>query len=144
DFESGKRIDMQLTQAVPNILRQNAMSTNELMPILGQLAILSPQAARTTLANLITQELYAGDQMILLAGRRGGDAAAQDLARTLLRLGANESLIASELAENVEDMALLAQADSLGRVFRAMAAAAAVESSLVPTFNLTAGAFNRG
>lgn len=144
DLESAKRIEMSLDKSIPSLLRANPMSSSDLLPLLGQLSLLSPGAARATLANVIQQELYAGDSRILVEGKKGRDAAAADLARTLVRLGANESAIASEMAENVEDMALLAQADSLARIFRALSAAATMDASLVPTFNLSAGALNRG
>ena len=41
-------------------------------------------------------------------------------------------------------MAVLSQGRALSEIFPALGAAASVEKSLVPTFNLTAGAFNQG
>lgn len=144
DLESARRTEMLLARTMPEVLRQNPLGSTELLPILGQLALLSPKAGKSALATLIEQELYAGDQMLRAGGARSAEAVASDLARTLVRLGAAESGIAAEVAESIEEKALLTQADSLGKIFRALGAAATVEASLVPTFNLTAGALNRG
>lgn len=143
-LESSKKLDVALKDTIPPLMRVNPLSTSEMLPILGQLSILSPSAARFTLSKVIEQELYAGDKLLETSSGKGKAIAAGSLAATLVRLGAGEGLIANEMAESVEDMALLSQADSLARYFRALAAAASVEASLVPTFNLTAGALNRG
>ncbi len=143
-LESSKKLDLALKEMVPPLMRQNPLSTTEMLPLLGQLSLLSPSSARFALAKVIEQELYAGDGLLQASTGKGKAIAAGSLAATLVRLGAGESLIANEMAESVEDMALLAQADSLARYFRALSAAASVEASLVPTFNLTAGALNRG
>lgn len=142
DADSLKRTDIVLGNSVPALLRMNPMTSQDLLPLLGQFAVLSPRAARSTLANIIQQELYSGDNLIQASP--GSDVAARDLASTLMKLGAYEPSIASELAESIEDMALMSQADSLAQMFRALSAAATVEASLVPTFNLSASAINRG
>jgi len=144
DLESGKRTEMALAQSLPGLLRQNPLGTSEMLPLIGQLALLSPEASRTALVSVIQQELYAGDLRLSSSDVRGKDAVAADLAKTLVKLGAGEAAIAYEMAEGVEDMALLVQADSLVRFFRGLSAAAAMDSALVPTFNLSAGAFARG
>ena len=144
DLESSKRLDTALSTTIPALLRENPLGSKEILPILGQLTLLSPGAAKSTLANLIEQELAAGDENLSGTNRASRDAAAADLAKTLVRLGASEEAIATELAASIEDKAVLVQADGLGKIFRAMAAAATVDASLVPTFNLSAGALNRG
>lgn len=144
DSDSLKRTDVVLGNSVPGLLRMNPMTSQDLLPLLGQFAVLSPRAAKTTLATIIRQELYSGDNLIQSAQGAGADAAARDLASTLVKLGAYEPTIASELAESIEDMALMSQADSLAQIFRALSAAASVDASLVPTFNLSASAINRG
>jgi hypothetical protein len=53
-------------------------------------------------------------------------------------------VIAGELAEATEEMALSAQVDSLGKILSALAEAARAESGLVPTFQLTVGATRSG
>lgn len=143
-LESGKRLDASLQGSLPGIMRSNPLSATEMLPIVGQLAILSPSTARFAMGQLIKKELEVGDQLIQSGGARGRQVGAVTLAQTLVRLGATEGVIASEMAQGVEEMALLAQADSLAKYFRALASAASVEAALVPTFNLTAGAFNRG
>ena len=144
DLESAKRMERTLAKTIPGLLRVNPLSSSEMLPLLGQLALLSPSAAKGTLAAVIEQELYAGDQRLIAEGQNGAEVVATDIARTLVRLGANESAIASEMAEGIEEMALVAQADSLASIFRALSAAATIDASLVPTFNLSAGAMNRG
>lgn len=144
DLESGKRIEESIARATPGLLRDNPLSANEMLPILGQLSILSPPAGQMALVSIIKQEIFAGDARLQQAGARGRDLASLDLAKTLVRLGATEGVIASRIAEDIEDDALLVQAESLVKFFRGLSAAASVEPALVPTFNLSAGAFNRG
>jgi hypothetical protein len=143
DLESSTRLESSLARTIPNLLRENPLGPNELLPIMGQLALLSPKAARAALTNLIQQEVFAGDQRILLEDSKGKLTASAELARTLVRLGAAESLIASDIASSVEEMTVLRRSDSLARFLRGLGAAANVEASLVPTFNLSAGAVSR-
>ena len=142
--DGNKRLDIALRRAVPNMMLGAPMGTNELLPIVGQLALISPTASRFTLGQVIKNELILGDDILQMSDSSGRQASAINLAQTLIRLGASESLIASEMAASAEEMAVLAQADSLAKYLRALSAAASVEASLVPTFNLTAGALNRG
>lgn len=144
DFEGAKRTDAALARLAPQLLRENPVSASELFPLIGQFSLLSPKAGLSALAKAITLELYTGDQMLYLAQGKNTESVASALAKTLMQMGATESVVATELAESVEDMALQAQADSLAKIFRALAAAANVEAALVPTFNLSAVALNRG
>lgn len=143
-LESSKRLDVMLRKIIPGWVTQKPLTSKEMLPILGQVALLSPSGGRFLLGKVIEQELLAGDDLLAVNKGQVNEAVATNLARTLVRLGAAEGAIASEMAESVEEMALIAQADSLGKYFRALAAAASVEAALVPTFNLSAGAFNRG
>jgi hypothetical protein len=138
-LEGTRQLEATLLNTVPSTLREHPMNTAELLPIVGQLSLLSPQASRVILTNVIEQELVAADD--LLTNKSSGP---KDIAKTMLRMGANEPLIASELAVNIEEKAFLAQAESLAKIFRSLAQAAQVEGALVPTFNLSASALNRG
>jgi hypothetical protein len=51
--------------------------------------------------------------------------------------------MASQIAESVGNMALLAEADSLGKLLPALATIATAQSGLIPTFNLSAAAVSR-
>ena len=133
-----------LRNAVPPFLRSDTSSAKELLPLLGQLALLSPTAARFTLAEIQQRELAIGDTRLSQSPPSVREKVAKELALSLVNLGADKRELASEFASSVEELALLAQADSLARLFRALSAAAAVESGLVTTLNLSAGAFNRG
>lgn len=144
DGDSLKRTEIILAKSVPEILRADPMTTQELYPLLGQFAILSPEAARATLATMIRQELSNSDKLLREANNITSNTIARDLASTLMKFGANEPRIASQLAESVEDLALMSQADSLAQYFRALARATSLESSLASTFNLSASALNRG
>lgn len=144
DLESARYMEASLARTIPGLLRSNPLGSSELLPILGQLTILSPEAARSALTNLIRQEIYAGQQRLSSADRRSQDLIAAELARTLVKLGANESILATKLADDVEEMALLAESSSLGDFFRGLSAAASADPSLVPTLNVSAGAFSRG
>ena len=96
------------------------------------------------MANLIEQELYQGDTQLQQLSGSDKEGVANDLARMVMTLGGTQPAIVSEISESVEDMALLSQADSLGKIFRSLSAVSVAEPSLSPTFNTTAGAFNRG
>lgn len=63
-LESSKKLDLALKEMIPPLMHQNPLSTTEMLPLLGQLALLSPSGARFTLAKVIEQELYAGDGLL--------------------------------------------------------------------------------
>lgn len=144
DLESARIQERSLANSVGTLLRTSNYSSAELLPIMGQLAILSPAAGRSALANIMQRELAAADRRMQEDGLKARDGIAIDIAKTLLKLGAGEGVMAAKLSEELEEQAVMAQADSLTRSFRALAAAANVEASLVPTFNLAAGGLTRG
>lgn len=144
DLESARYMEASLARTIPGLLRTNPLGSSDLLPMLGQLAVLSPDAARSALTNVIRQEIYAGNQRLKSADRRGQELIASELAKTLVKLGANESILATRLADDVEEMAMLAESASLGDFFGGLAAAASADASLVPTLNVSAGAFSRG
>ncbi len=144
DLESARQQERTLANTAPAILRTSSLSSSELLPIVGQLSILSPTAGRAALANVMQKELAAADRRMQEDGLKSRDGVALDIAKTMIKLGAAEGVMAAKLAEELEEQAVLAQADSLTRSFRALAAAANVEGSLIPTFNLAAGALSRG
>jgi len=141
-----RRLDLTLSKSVPEALRQNPLSSKELLPLTGQLALLSPTAARASLINLIQQELYVAEPMIGNAAEAKGpkNTALNTLAKNLVRMGATEELIAAEMSQTIEEMAVLAQADSLAKMLKGLALATNVQPELAPTFNLSAEAFSRG
>ena len=141
DLDGVRRTEKQLAEKIPALLRDNPMTGSEMLNWLGQLALLSQPAARIVLANMIQQELVSGNRQLASSD---GKAQAEDLASTLVRMGAAESLIASELAESISEMAVLSQGRALSELFPALGAAASVDKRLVPTFNLTAAALNGG
>ncbi len=143
-LENSRRVEILLGQSIPNQLRINPLGSSELLPLIGQLSLLSPKAARAAMANLIEQELYQGDTQLQQLSGSDKEGVANDLARMVMTLGGTQPAIVSEISESVEDMALLSQADSLGKIFRSLSAVSVAEPSLSPTFNTTAGAFNRG
>src|SRR5690606_31599292 len=118
--------------------------SSEMLPLLGQLSLLSPTAARTTLTTLIRQEAENADAKLAQAKADLKPAIAADLAVSLLRMGVLDPVVASDLSGAVEELALTVQADSLGKFFRGLAAAAAADAALAPTFNQSATALNRG
>lgn len=144
DLELNSRLDKTLEQNLPIWMRQSPLSTQEMLPIIGQLALLSPRSARLGITNVIQQEIFAGDARIQQESRNEKLAASMALAKTLVKLGLSEGLIADDAAKGAAKMAELTMADSLARYFRGLAAAASVEPSLVPAFNLSAGAVNTG
>ena len=144
NLEKLKEVDNQLASSIPATLREYPLSPKESLPILGQLAVLSPDGARAALANMIDQELITGDIGLERVRLADQPELAQDLGKELLKMGANTNVMASQVADSVEDMALLAQADSLGKLLPALAMVATAQSGLVPTFNLSAAAVNRG
>lgn len=137
-------LDQILGKTIPAALGDNPLTSAELLPLLGQLSILSPTAARVTLSTLIRQEAQVADSKIASAKPGLKPAVSTDLAVSLLRMGILDPVVASDLGEAVEEMALTVQADSLGKFFRGLAAAATADATLAPTFNLSATALNRG
>lgn len=137
-------VDQTLGRIIPPLLSENPLSSAEMLPLLGQLSILSPTAARSTLTTLIRQETEAADRKLASASPSLKPAIAGDLAISLLKMGILDPVVASDLSESVEDLALTVQADSLGKFFRGLAAAVTADTSLAPAFNLSATALNRG
>lgn len=142
-FQSLEQTSQTLLRTVPIVLKEHPSSNEELLPILGQVAVLSQPAARKVLAEMIQKELVSGDGL-MRSNPKGKSGFAAELAKTLLTYGANNPVIASELAESTEEMALSSQVDSLGKILNALAEAARAESGLVSTFQLTVGATRRG
>lgn len=143
-LENARRVELMLGSSIPNTLRMNPLGSTELLPLIGQLSLLSPKGARAAMANLIEQEIYQGETQLSSLSGAEREGVAIDLAKTVMSLGGATQPIVSELAESVEDMALLSQADSLGKLFRGLSSVSQVEPALAPTFNVTAGAFSRG
>lgn len=146
DYDSLRRLDSSLAKQFPEAIRTNPVSQNALLLLVGQLSLLSPQAARFGMVKLMEQEIYAADPVLGSSTASVNDKkqTAKELAQNLVRLGANEPVLISELASTVEDKAVLAQADSLLRLMRGLAYATEFDPTLVPTFNASAGALNRG
>ncbi len=140
--ESLKKRELQIQQNISSLYRLTNLTSSETFPLIGQLAILSPSAARFMLSKAIEKELFNASDVINSSNDR--QSAAVNLSKTLLKLGATEAVLASEMARSVEEMALLCQADSLVRYFRALSAATGVEAHLIPTHNITSSAFYRG
>lgn len=143
DLESSRNAELSLAKSIPTLLRTQPLGSQELLPLLGQLSILSPPAARSTLSFLIRSELQNGDDRWTISNPDLRPQVALDLAQTLLKLGANRAPISNDLANAVGEMVLLEQAESLGKYFHALALSAALEESLIPTFNLSAASFYR-
>ncbi len=144
DFEGRARIDAQLIPLIGQWLRDNPKSQEEMYSDLGQAMLLSETGARMILADIIQKQFYAFDPLLKTDDPKTFDKNSENLAKSLLKFGAQESEIAGQLADSIEEKAITAQADSLGKILRGLAAASRVENNLVPTFNLSAGAFNRG
>lgn len=140
--EGSEKIDKTLSEQIPPIMREHPMTAQEQVPLIAQFSILSRSTGLWALGNLVRQELIAGASLLNTSNVKEGVAA--ELARSLMKMGAAESAVVSELSQSIEEMALAAQADSLGRVLKSLAVAASVEGNLSPTFNQVAGAFNRG
>lgn len=143
DIKARDKSDIQLQESVPTLLRQYPLGSSELLPLIGQLSLLSPGAARSGLVELSQQQLYTADSLLNVKSAEKKDMPAR-VAGALLQLGVNRGPIMEKFAESVQEMAVLAQADSLGKIFRALGAAAVANNALVSTFNLSAGALNRG
>lgn len=138
------KVDSILSKNVSGWLRESPLSSSEILPVIGQLALLSPSASRISLVNLIETQLYNYDPGMLDPKSPEFATAAKGLAAILTKLGANEPVLAVTLADSVEEMAVLAQADSLAKIFRGLGTAATADATLAPTFNLSADAFSRG
>lgn len=144
DLESARNVDIALSKTVPQILRGELPDAKRMLPIIGQLSLLSGKAAQTALTYVINQEIATGDQRLQSAASYEKPQVSSQLAAALVRLGANTPMIAGELASSVEEMVLLQQGDTVAGYFRALAAASGVESSLVPTFQASSAAASRG
>lgn len=143
DPAAADSVEKALAGRIPDLLRQYPLTNSEMLPVVGQLAVLSQPAARITMANVIAQDLFKSGKDFDLT-KPGWETNAKVLAGRLSTLGANEDSIMSELATMVQQLALLVQVDSLGNLFRGLAAASGVDRTLVPTFNLSASALSHG
>lgn len=143
DLESSRNAELALAKTIPQLLRTEPIGSTDLLPILGQLSVLSPQAARSALSYMIQSELQNGDDRWQIAPPDLRPQIAVDISQTLLKLGANRAMISNDLAVAVGEMVMMEQTESLSKYFRAMALAAALEDSLIPTFNLSASSFYR-
>ncbi|MSP19678.1 MAG: hypothetical protein EXR74_08920 [Bdellovibrionales bacterium] len=144
-IDSRGRMENIIQKNVAATLRNYSLSNSEILPVLGQLALLSPKAARSTLAYLITQELMSQEFAQKKGLREGTDfAPAVDILSSLKNFGADEPLIVAELSKNIEEMAINSQSDSLGKILAGLALAAREMESFSLAFNSSAGAFNRG
>ncbi|MBY0371984.1 hypothetical protein K2X33_14960, partial [bacterium] len=137
-------IETTLAKTIPTLLSENPLSSSQMLPLMGQLALLSPQASRQVLTSLIRQETLDADKKLTTAKADLKPAIASELAASLLSLGVLEPVVAGDLSDAISEMALTSQGDSLGRFFRGLAAAAGAEPTLAPTFNLSASALNQG
>jgi len=142
-LQSIEQTNQTLMRVVPTVLREHPLTNKAILPVLGQVAVLSQPAARKILATMIQTELVSSDSLIKTSNREKGNLA-NDLAKTILAYGASSPLIAAELAEATEEMALSAQVDSLGKVLSALAEAARAEEELIPTLELSVGGTRRG
>jgi len=142
-LQSVEQTNQTLMRVVPVILKDHPLNNNAILPILGQVAVLSQPAARKILAEMIQTELISSDALIKTSNRDKGNLASE-LAKTILAYGAASPLIAAEMAEATEEMALSAQVDSLGKILSALAEAARAEDELIPALELTVGGTRRG
>ncbi len=142
--ESMNKLDAQLAKSIPPLLRSTNLDTKDLKKLAGQLALISPSAARSTIVSLIQQDLLQGEQRILSSDGKTDIKYVKQLVESLTELGANQPMMASDFSDSVEEMALLSQADGLGKIFKTLGAVSNLDASFAPTFNLSATAFNRG
>lgn len=135
-----KQNGAQLEQSIGKFFREKPLPREKLLPVVGQLAVLSIPAARQGMAELIKRDLAQ------LEGSRLGDQKPNPsaLASSLESWGANREPIAKAFAGVVEEMAILAQADSLSRIFESLGLVVQVDGSFVPTFNLSVDALKNG
>lgn len=142
--EERKRVEYSIYDKMNSQMTLTPMSGKDLLPILGQLALLSPKAARSTLAYIITQELISQEMKGNSSSNGTRDISSNiETVSMLARLGANEPLIIQELSAQVEEMATTSQADSLGKILTGLALAAREADQFATTFNSSAGAFSR-
>ncbi|MEQ1843877.1 MAG: hypothetical protein ABL994_26020, partial [Verrucomicrobiales bacterium] len=105
DYDSLRKLDAQIAKSFPTAYRTNPIGQNDLLPVVGQLSLLSPQAARFGMVKLMEQEIMAADpvlgsESLSLSEKK---RSAKELALNLVRRGANEPVLISEFANNVEE-----------------------------------------
>lgn len=143
-MEELKSLEVDLIKRIPGVLRNESPKASALFPIIGQMAVLSPGAARKLLAETISVELQNTNDALTLGSTKMDTARAEQLAKSLMRMGANEELISEELGSSVEEKAVLSESDSLKRMFLSLSYAAYVQEELIPTLSVAAEGFNRG
>ncbi len=143
-FEEIKALETDLIKRIPAILRNENPKASTLFPIIGQMAVLSPGAARKLLAETISLELQNANDALVLGSSQMNPAQVQTLAKSMMRMGANEELISEELSNSIEEKAILAESDSLKRLFLSLSRAASIQEELVPTLTQATEGFNRG
>ncbi len=142
-------LEASLIKRIPEVLRETEPKASALKPLVAQLSVLSQNAARKLLAQTVLMELNnAADPLVsdLREGLDGGEFSPKtvELAKDLMKLGANEPSIMVEVADLVEENAILAASETLKRSLLTFARVASVEKELVPSFNFSVQGFNRG
>lgn len=142
-LQSVEHVNQTLLRTVPIVLKDHPLTNESMLPVLGQVAVLSQPAARKILGEMIRNELISSDGL-MKASNRSKEGLANDLAQTLMAYGAKNPQIAMELAEATEELALSAQVDSLGKMLSSLAEAARAESELIPTLEMTVTGTRKG
>lgn len=145
ELQSATNVDALVLRTFPGLLRQNPVSTRDLLPLVAQVSLLSPSAGREAWVTAIQQELFAGDDMLKTATSTSQrNMAATSLAQKLGKMGLEEPLITQVMAKRVLDMALMVQVDSLNKMFRSLGAATKIDPNLIKVYNSSASALSSG
>lgn len=144
DLTSSRRNEGALYTAADKAFKETALTSTEILPLVGQLALLSPKAARLGIITVIKNETLAAEERLSQARPSESALLAADLAHSLDQIGASDPLLAAELAEEVERWALQSNGEALGSFFKGLSYGVQAENTLAPTFNLAAAAFYRG
>ena len=143
------RLDRYLQKEVPTVLREAPVDRASQFSILGQLAILSPASAVEALSYLAREELLkkstaSGKSIMEPAKAVLGEEEIGALANTMLKLGADRPRIASAIASDFKQDALLGRGYGLGQRLSALLQTARTEQRLLPVFTLSASAVAQG
>ncbi len=139
DAPSAQRSEDSLLAALPNFLRNSNLSTKELLPLVGQTALISRKGGRQALAYLIERELdWTAESM--LRDSEGKNALAISLAERLEKLGLTENEIGKAVAARIQDKVEEQLTEALKRMLIGLEAAAKQKPTLVPALELAGNA----
>lgn len=143
DLEGMRQTDLSLQKRINSFISQYPLGDRDLLPLIGQLAVLSPSTSVDLIAKRISGELIIGQALLKNADESTRNSLLVNISDRIMKMGATNDGILPALSRNVSEMATLAQAESLRNYFFTLAQTTSVAQELSKTFNVSAEALRK-